>query len=276
LARSDAIGLSLSETIIPPEQRQAHVRGLARLIASGEGPIMNRRVEMIACKADGATFPVELAVWIGVAEDQPEFSAFIHDISERKQAEAKLHALHEELRVSARTDPLTGLGNRLRLDEDLAGLHARSERYGYVYAVALLDIDFFKLYNDSCGHLAGDEALRQVAAVIVRAARSGDTVYRYGGEEIVCIFPDQSLQTALIAAERLRTAVAELRISHPHPSTSGVLTISVGVASQCVTRPRSIAALLQAADDALYLAKQRGRNRVCTTPPPPPQAVDAR
>jgi len=261
-SRSDIIGRPLCDTLVPAELRAAYLRGFSQLLQSGDAPILHQRTEASALKADGSTFAVELAVWVGVTGEHPEFSAFVHDITERKQAEAALRALHDELRVSARTDALTGLGNRLRLAEDLSVLHARSTRYGHSFAVALIDIDFFKLYNDSCGHLAGDATLRQVAAAIAAAARSGDAVYRYGGEEILCIFPEQSLATGFIAAERVRKAVEELGIPHPDPTAMGVVTISVGVASRAAADRRTIEQLLQHADDALYLAKQQGRNRV--------------
>jgi diguanylate cyclase (GGDEF)-like protein/PAS domain S-box-containing protein len=260
-SRDQMLGRQLSDTIVPPELREVYLRGFAQLLETGDAPILNQRTEASALKADGSTLPVELAVWIGVTGEHPEFSAFVHDITERKQAEAALSALHDELRISARTDALTGLGNRLRLAEDLNVLQARSTRYGHSYALALIDIDFFKLYNDSCGHLAGDETLRQVAAAIAHAARSGDTVYRYGGEEFLCILPEQSLATGFIAAERIRKAVEELRLPHPK-AAAGMVTISVGVACRPAHDPRSIEQMLQNADEALYLAKQQGRNRV--------------
>jgi diguanylate cyclase (GGDEF)-like protein/PAS domain S-box-containing protein len=268
----EIIGRKLTETLIPPEQRTAHIKGVDHLLVTGHGPILNQRVELTALRADGSKCPVELAVWT-VPGERREFSAFMRDITQRRADEAALRALHEELRVSARTDALTGLGNRLRLEEDLKHLHARSARYGHHFGVALLDVDFFKLYNDSCGHLAGDAVLRQVATTIAHAARSGDSVYRFGGEEMLCILPEQSQATAAIAAERLRRAVEALAIEHPARGTAGIVTVSIGVASHDGSGSGTIEQLLKSADDALYLAKQQGRNCVRARDPTPDIAL---
>jgi two-component system chemotaxis response regulator CheY len=153
------------------------------------------------------------------------------------------------------------LGNRRALDEDLALLEARVSRYGHTYAVALLDIDYFKPYNDNYGHQAGDEVLRTVAAELRDQARSGDALYRYGGEEFLCIFPEQSLATATQAVQRMRLGVAQLAIEHVS-NPPGVLTVSAGVAQLDSKHPRSMSEVLKEADEALYRAKDLGRNRV--------------
>lgn len=126
----------------------------------------------------------------------------------------------------------------------------------------LYDIDFFKPYNDHYGHLAGDEILRRVASTISEHLRSGDTAYRYGGEEFLVILPEQSLEHSTHAAERLRRAVEELAIPHEAQGEAEVLTISAGVAELTPTEPKSGEELLREADAALYRAKESGRNRV--------------
>jgi diguanylate cyclase (GGDEF)-like protein len=134
-------------------------------------------------------------------------------------------------------------------------------RYGHTYGLALLDIDYFKSYNDNYGHQAGDEVLRTVAAELRDHARSGDAVYRYGGEEFLCIFPEQSLATATQAVQRMRLGVVQSAIEHadnPH----GVLTVSAGVAQLDPGHSRSMSEVLKEADEALYRAKDLGRNRV--------------
>jgi diguanylate cyclase (GGDEF)-like protein len=153
------------------------------------------------------------------------------------------------------------LGNRRALEEDLALLEARVSRYGHTYCVALLDIDNFKSYNDSNGHQAGDEALRTVAAKLIDQVRSGDALYRYGGEEFLCIFPEQSLATATQAVQRMRLGVAQLVIEHGD-NPPGALTVSAGVAMLDPHHTRSISEVLEEADEALYRAKDLGRNRV--------------
>jgi PleD family two-component response regulator len=107
----------------------------------------------------------------------------------------ELERLNTELAELARRDPLTDLGNRLRLREDLDLLRARVERYGHSYCAILCDVDYFKSYNDQYGHLAGDEVLQKVADAIVVTGRSGDSAYRYGGEEFLIILPGQTLET---------------------------------------------------------------------------------
>ena len=173
----------------------------------------------------------------------------------------ELEGLNRDLADVARRDPLTGLGNRRALEEDLALLEARVSRYGHTYCVALLDIDHFKSYNDSYGHQAGDEALRTVATELKDQARSGDAFYRYGGEEFLCIFPEQSLATATQAVQRMRLGVAQLAIEHSD-NPPGVLTVSAGVAKLDSDQTRSMSEVLKEADDALYRAKDLGRNRV--------------
>jgi two-component system cell cycle response regulator len=187
---------------------------------------------------------------------------------------SELEGLNLELTAIARRDPLTGLGNRRALQEDLELLEARVMRYGHRYCMALLDVDYFKSYNDGYGHPAGDEILQIVAAQLGAIARSGDALYRYGGEEFLCIFPEQSMDSGTRAVERMRAAVEGLGIEHTD-SPSGLLTISGGLAMMDAAETRSASAVLKEADEALYRAKQLGRNRVeRVAPMPQPQAAD--
>lgn len=173
-------------------------------------------------------------------------------------AAARVTALHRRMHQDARHDRLTSLGNRLRLAEDLEVLCGRVARYAHVYSVVLLDIDNFKGYNDSSGHLAGDDVLRAVARALDQQIRSGDALYRYGGEEFLALLPEQSIESAAIAAERLRTAVEALALPHP---AGGVVTVSAGVAALADPGCRP-GELFELADQALYRAKEGGRNRV--------------
>jgi two-component system cell cycle response regulator len=175
---------------------------------------------------------------------------------------AELERLNEELFEMSRRDPLTGLGNRLRLREDLKTLGARVKRYGDAYCAMLCDIDFFKSYNDAYGHLAGDEVLEKVANAISENLRAGDTAYRYGGEEFLAILPEQNLGSAIVAAERLRRRVEELAIPHEAKRPPGIVTISAGLAALMPGEKKPLADLLKEADAALYDAKEAGRNRV--------------
>jgi two-component system chemotaxis response regulator CheY len=167
----------------------------------------------------------------------------------------------EKLSEKAQTDPLTKLLNRLKLTEDLEELHDRSERYERPYSLGLCDIDFFKGYNDTYGHQAGDRALQQVAAALASVGRRSDGLYRYGGEEFLWVLPETGATEAAMAVDRFCTAVTDLEIVHCG-SGGGVLTVSAGISTFLPGSGISTEVLLRQADLALYGAKAAGRNRV--------------
>jgi len=175
---------------------------------------------------------------------------------------ASLERLNSLLFDDARRDPLTLLGNRLRLSEDLAAAVARVERYGHTYCIALLDIDFFKRYNDHFGHQAGDLALRSVAHALAGSVRAGDMVYRYGGEEFLILLPEQTVDSAGVVLDRVRQTIQDLALPHPDNPPVDVVTISGGVAGTDASSRISVNDWLRHADEALYRAKATGRNRV--------------
>jgi two-component system, cell cycle response regulator len=174
----------------------------------------------------------------------------------------RLEALNEELQLTARVDTLTGLGNRLRLNEDLATLISRIYRYGAGCCVGVLDLDGFKKYNDLYGHLKGDRALKAVAKEIAGKIRAGDAAYRFGGEEFVCLFPELPLEAASKVLERIRQGVQDLGIPHSGNPPLNVVTISAGVAQAHPADPARPERIIDSADQALYRAKANGRNRV--------------
>ncbi|HEX5148885.1 MAG TPA: GGDEF domain-containing protein [Candidatus Limnocylindrales bacterium] len=179
--------------------------------------------------------------------------------------EIELRRLNHELRVGATTDALTGLANRRQLEADLVWLSAaRPGRLG-TCAFLMLDLDRFKRLNDDLGHAVGDTALRIVSGELRRVIRGSDTIYRYGGEEFLVIMPDSTLEAATAAAERIRAAIADLRIKASTEPGASVLTISCGVALSLVAR-ESWGTVIAAADSALYQAKASGRNRTCVIP----------
>jgi two-component system, cell cycle response regulator len=175
---------------------------------------------------------------------------------------AELEKLNRELLVLARQDPLTRLGNRLQLREDLETLSIQAKRYGHGYCAVLCDIDFFKPYNDYYGHLSGDEVLKKTASVISENLRAGDAAYRFGGEEFLIILPEQTLESAPVAAERLCRGVEGLAMPHEAKTPPGVVTISAGLAALSPGEKKPTEKLLQEADTALYSAKEAGRNTV--------------
>ncbi|HAV4440713.1 TPA: GGDEF domain-containing protein [Acinetobacter baumannii] len=168
----------------------------------------------------------------------------------------------QQLSLLSQQDALTGLANRRYLDETLDNEWRRALRHETPLTIMMVDIDFFKPYNDSLGHLKGDQCLKDIATAISSiAARSGDLVARYGGEEFLLLFPMTNAQQARIQAERLMNAIKKIAIVHPCSSVSPYVTISVGVATTIPRLNDSISAFVSRADHALYQAKTNGRNQ---------------
>jgi diguanylate cyclase (GGDEF)-like protein len=176
--------------------------------------------------------------------------------------QAELLHLNEELETIARMDALTGLGNRLRLNEDLAQEAARIERHGGTAGLLLMDLDRFKRLNDAAGHLAGDAALRGVADALRKTSRVGDGVYRYGGEEFLVILHDCDESVLYSAGQRYISAIHAAGMSHPDNPPYGVVTASAGATELSQANCTDVDSALHDADEALYMAKDRGRNRL--------------
>jgi two-component system cell cycle response regulator len=199
---------------------------------------------------------------IDLAELEARLEGAQRMVTMRRALEADNFALRRDSAreyKAARTDPLTAVSNRLRLKEDLEPLQGRAARYGHRYCAALCDIDMFKAYNDVFGHQSGDNALCQVAATIQEHLRSGDSLYRYGGEEFLVLLPEQSIAQAVTGMARVKREVENVRIALPPGSPRPFLTISAGIAE---LGRGSIEDWLNRADRALYRAKALGRNRV--------------
>ncbi|RZL04294.1 MAG: GGDEF domain-containing protein [Rubrivivax sp.] len=181
---------------------------------------------------------------------------------------AALKTANERLDKISRADLLTQVANRRHFDEFLTKVWERSEIDGSEVSLIMIDVDHFKAYNDQYGHPAGDECLRQVAATLKRRLRRpGDLVARFGGEEFIAVLTGTGLSVALQAAERIKVAIERLRLPHVGSPTSSFVTISVGVAALRPTdRGAAQKTLLSLADQALYRAKNSGRNRVWPDP----------
>ena len=166
-------------------------------------------------------------------------------------------------RQAARSDFMTGVANRRHFEESLQRHFDRAAKNGRNLALIMIDADDFKAYNDLYGHPAGDKCLRALSKVFLATCRPGDVVGRYGGEEFAILLPNTSARAAHAVANRLLAAVRDLRLKHAR-RPSGIVTISLGVASLTPEAERMTAAdLLEAADRALYRAKKEGRDRVC-------------
>ena len=178
-----------------------------------------------------------------------------------RQSQKQLLEKNLELERLTNVDGLTGLSNRRYLDEYMAVEWSRAAREGNCLSVLMIDVDCFKHYNDTYGHLAGDDVLKRVAQAIGSSSeRPGDLATRYGGEEFTVILPSTRLSGAYSVAEKLRKQVEDLNISHER-SPYGRVTVSIGGAAAVPGRGESALQLIQAADQALYLAKESGRNR---------------
>lgn len=177
--------------------------------------------------------------------------------------DASLRKAYEELDSISRTDALTGVANRRELNVFLEQNWNVMRRYAKPISVILCDIDYFKLYNDRYGHLAGDECLRTVAQAISKVVnRPLDFVARYGGEEFAVVLPDTKIEGATHIAESIRKAVVELKIIHAESRVSPYITLSLGVSTMTPVKNSLYELLLDAADKSLYMAKEEGRNCV--------------
>ncbi|KAF3999293.1 sensor domain-containing diguanylate cyclase [Glaciimonas immobilis] len=200
----------------------------------------------------------------------------IRQIKVREEAEAEivrardaLELLNHALQRQTLQDELTGLSNRRHFDIALEKEFSRATRNVSSLALIMIDVDCFKQYNDLYGHVAGDECLRRISAIIRSGQRRpGDVAARYGGEELSVLLPGTDMDGALLIAENIRLSIASLAIAHAG-SPLGIVTISAGIDVLIPVRHKNNALqLLQAADKALYAAKTGGRNRVCCSVPP--------
>jgi diguanylate cyclase (GGDEF)-like protein/hemerythrin-like metal-binding protein len=184
--------------------------------------------------------------------------------AELQQANAALLVANQKLEVYAQTDGLLGIANRKFFDARLADEWSRAIRECYPIGLLMIDVDFFKSYNDHYGHQAGDACLQAVArAAAGRMVRSVDLLARYGGEEFVVVLPNTALEGAQTVAQSICQAVSALAIAHAGSSAADCVTVSVGVAAVVPERQTTPSQVVAAADRALYAAKQQGRNRVC-------------
>jgi diguanylate cyclase (GGDEF)-like protein/PAS domain S-box-containing protein len=210
-------------------------------------------------------------VWIRdvvhvVRKDDGEVEAligFMFDISERKRNEARLVHLQKELEELSFKDGLTGVANRRMFDTIMSREWAHAKRSRKPISLIMLDIDYFKQYNDHYGHLQGDDCLKRVAQTLnSEAVRARDFLARFGGEEFALILPETSEDAAIKVAERCRRLILEQEIPHEASKAAPQLTASLGVATTIPNEGDDPIAFIEQADKRLYKAKQQGRNRI--------------
>lgn len=270
------LGFEPAVLIGTPLAAGIHVDDQARVVAviqNAQRKGQHCNVTYRAIHRDG--YPVWVEGHYSYTEGDGGFSVVLRDVGTRKQAEQALELANAELTRVAATDSLTGLANRRRFDEALSTEWRRAARDQQPLTLLMLDVDRFKLFNDQYGHQAGDHCLRVIArAVAGCAARGGDVVARYGGEELVVLLPETDPINAVLVGERVRKAIADLAVRHDGNTDHGsIVTASIGVAT---AYPRGLGhidaalstptELVAAADAMLYEAKRQGRNRIATDP----------
>ena len=249
------------------------LRDVPIIMVTGESSMERLQAAFDAGAADYITKPLNRIELVARAKSALRLKA---ETDTRKARERELMALTATLEDTNRqlndavnqlhhmslTDALTGVANRRHFERVMDTEWRRAARFGHAISVVMIDVDNFKAYNDGYGHQCGDEGLRKVARALSSALeRAGDFVARYGGEEFVVILPECGPEEAVATAERLAAGVEGLRLSHGYSTASEWLSVSRGVAGTYPRPGGDPAALLAAADEALYRAKRRGRNR---------------
>ena len=220
----------------------------------------------IAEVADGTLpLPTQLSNEIGVLAGRfREMASRVRDVNrnlerivdERTEELKKANAALREMSIM---DGLTGIHNRRSFDRDIEALIAETAEEGGTFSLVMFDIDAFKLYNDTYGHTAGDKVLTRISSTMRESVRQEDRIYRYGGEEFALLCPNEDLSSTKAAVERVFARIQELAVDFPE-STYGSITLSAGIEE--FSPSTSAEKLIQAADEKLYEAKRRGRNRI--------------
>lgn len=267
-ARRELVGKPV-EVLVPPRFARPHTGHRAGFNAQAHSRPMGTAVELFALRKDGSEFPVDIMLSPMFMKGHPLTLCVVRDITERKAAADKLRQqaeelqkLHSSLKELASHDSLTGLLNRRAFHELATQVLKSAHRRKEPAALIMLDLDHFKQVNDRYGHLEGDHVLKMVADALKATARENDIVARHGGEEFVMAMTGVDEAESLMAAERVRTAIAAIT------DTKCRITASLGVAAfKPELQKRDVSQILEEmlcqADKALYAAKNNGRNQVC-------------
>ena len=257
--RENALAGSHISDLLNPLVAQEYLDYFSRYAGAPDGAHHHGTREVIIRHRNGSSVCMDLTL-TPMYLRQPLFIGLLHDITHHKLSE-------DALQRAAMVDPLTKIANRRHFDSFLEKEWQRSMRSGLPLSLVVLDVDHFKLYNDTLGHPAGDACLQQVAqAIASHAMRTTDLAARYGGEEFVLLFAETQADAARTLAEAIRAHIEALQIPHPRSTTSPWLTVSIGVATILPHQLDNTESLFVAADRAMYVAKEGGRNQVrCTS-----------
>ena len=246
--RQEAIGALLGDLIIPARFRPGHSAGMKRFLATGEGSVLNKPIELVGLRRGGEEFPVELTIRALQYQDGYEFCAFLRDITDRKKTEQKLQHL-------SHNDPLTGLPNRSIFNDRIAEAMKRNQRTKTRMAVLFLDIDALRETNDAYGNKVGDGLLKAFAQRLRASIRAADTVARVGGDEFAIIL--EELKRPADAEMMATKILSSVRAAVPIDNSRFSLTASVGIAYY--KDELDAEQLIHNAEQAMYRAKQAGR-----------------
>lgn len=264
-AYAELIGRSIEETlsldywkITPKKYDSEEALRLSELESSGKyGPYEKEYIHK-----NGHLVPVRLSGQIVEIDGEQCIWSSVENITDRKQAEKEIELLNKKLEMLSFQDGLTGIANRRKFDQCLEHEWNRAIRDKTPLSLIMIDIDFFKEYNDNYGHTKGDEALKKVAkALSTVAKRVTDLASRSGGEEFVLLLPETNQEQALEIAQKCLDIIKEQKILHATSSVEKTLTISAGVCSLIPSTETKPSALYGYADKLLYKAKHNGRNR---------------
>ncbi len=260
------VGSHLLDYLVPEDRERAKANIVNLFKGNRAGPHEYRAV-----RNDGTVFDIEVNSGLihGVNRQPAKLVFVVRDITGRKRAEQQIQQLVKQLEIekqaaqsNANTDSLTGLANRRYFDVTLTTEFYRLRRSGLPLSLIMFDVDRFKGFNDSYGHLAGDDCLRQIALTLKAfVGRVADLPARYGGDEFFALLPETDSRGATELAERLRQAVEALAIPHAESDIANHVTISLGVVTVYTARLASPEQVVALADEALYSAKAAGRNR---------------
>jgi len=266
--RSELVGQPI-EILVPPRFAVRHAGHRAGFMGEAHSRQMGRAIELFALQKSGCELPVDIMLSPMALGGRSLTLCVVRDITERKAAENKLRQqteelrkLHSDLKELANRDSLTGLLNRRAFHELASQMLKSAHRKKESTAFFMIDLDHFKRVNDRYGHLEGDHVLKVVADTVIATARENDIVARHGGEEFVIAIQGVDEAESLVAAERLRTAIADIT------RTPCKITASIGIAAFTPESHKREASqileeMIDHADRALYAAKKQGRNRVC-------------